>query len=113
MNTLDEMKPKLEKMKGVAEELTSTSVTDHELVMDDLDDLNNHYEKVKKNADEKLEKLQKIKDVVKHLKDSTEPVEELFDKIEQTLDEHPQFDKIDEKKIEKEVKNIEVISSTV
>ena len=113
MNTLDEMKPKLEKMKGVAEELTSTSVTDHELVMDDLDDLSNHYEKVKKNADEKLEKLQKIKDVVKQLKDSTEPVEELFGKIEKTLDEHPQFDKIDEKKIEKEVKNIEVISSTV
>merc|ERR1712141_244392 len=103
VNTHDDMKPRLEKLKGVAEELKSMSVTDH------FDALSNHYEKVKKNADEKFEKLRKIKGVVKQLKDSTEPVEELFDKIEEALDEHPQFENVDEKKIEKEVKNIEVL----
>ena len=107
MNTVDKMKPKLEKLKGKTGELKLYSETDHETVAHDVDELNDFYDKVKKNSEEKLGRLQKIKSVVLHLRENTEPVEELFDKIDNKLGEHPQFE-ADEKKIEKEVKKLEV-----
>ena len=107
MDSLDEMKPKLEKLKETKEELESISETDHESITDELDDLKDKYERVEKNADENLANLQTLKGVLKQLKDSTEPVEELFTKVEEKLDEHPQLE-TDEKKIEKEIEKIEV-----
>ena len=108
MKASEEMKPRLEQMKGTTQDLKEASEADSESVIDDFSDLSDRYDGVTIKAKEKLEKLQKVKDVVKHLKENTETAQEVFYKIEARLEDEPQYE-THESMMEKEIQKIEVI----
>lgn len=81
---------------------------DHESVINSINYSNDRYERITGVIEERLEKLVKAEETLKKYKESMEPVEELFEKIDSVLEDQPAHG-LDEKKIQNEIEKLEVI----